>query len=113
MKAAKKARVDVVTSKRVIEIQQITGKEKDAQIESHIQNSLWKVLLSDGDSIISSKIILAASPNVAGDLLKNVKSQCISNIFKNDIVPVRAVCLDIALSKLPSPDKPVAFSIDK
>src|SRR6478609_4738358 len=113
MKVAQKAKIDIVTSKRVIEIQQITGKETNRQTESHVHNSRWKVLLSDGNSIISSKVIIADSPNVACDLLKNIKSQYVSNICNKAMVPVRAACLDIALKKLPHPDKPVAFAIDK
>ncbi len=113
MKEAQKAKIDVVTNKRVNEIQQITGKETNRQTESIIHNSLWKVLLSDGNSIISSKVIIAASPNAVNDLLKNINPQYVSNIFKKDIMPVRAACLDIALSKLPHPDKPVAFAIDE
>jgi hypothetical protein len=69
--------------------------------------------LSDGNIIISSNVIIAASPNVAGDLLKNIKSQYMSEICKENIVPVRASCLDIALTKLPHPDRPVAFAIDE
>ena len=57
--------------------------------------------------------MIAASPDVAGDLLKNIKSQYVSDICKKDIVPVRAACLDIALTKLPHPDQSVAFAIDK
>jgi phytoene dehydrogenase-like protein len=113
IKEAQKAKTDIVTSKRVIEIQQITGKEINRQTTSHNHNSLWKVLLSDGNKVISSKVIIAASPNVAGDLLKNIKSQYVSEIFKKNIVPVRAACLDIALTKLPHPDQPVAFAIDE
>jgi len=113
MKEAQKAKIDIVTSKRVIEIQQITEKETSRQTESHVHNSRWKVLLSDGNSIISSKVIIAASPNVVSDLLKNIKSQYVSNIFNKAMLPVRAACLDVALKKLPHPDKPVAFAIDK
>ncbi|MGN6559983.1 MAG: phytoene desaturase family protein [Candidatus Nitrosocosmicus sp.] len=113
MKEAQKAKIDVVTSKSVIEIRQITGKEINRQIESHIHNNRWKVLLSDGNSIISSKVIIAASPNVAGDLLRNIKSQYMSDIDKKDMVPVRASCLDVALTRLPYPDRPVAFATDE
>jgi hypothetical protein len=113
MKEAQKAKIDIVTSKRVIEIQQITGKEINIKTESHVHNCRWKVLLSDGNSIITSKIIIASSPGVTCDLLKNIKSQYVLNICNKDIVPVRAACLDIALTKLPHPDKPVAFAIDK
>ena len=113
MKQAQKAKIDVVTSKRVIGIQQITGKEIDRQIEPLVHNNRWKVLLSDGNSIISSIVIIAASPNVAGDLLKNIKSQYVPGIGKKDIVPVTAACLDIALTRLPYPDRPVAFAIDE
>jgi len=113
MKVAQKAKIDVVTSKRVIEIQQITGKETNRHTESHTHNSRWEVLLSDGNSIISSKVIIAASPNVAWDLLKNINPQYVSKIFNKDIMPVRTACLDVALSKLPHPDKPVAFAIDE
>ena len=72
-----------------------------------------QILLSDGNIIISSKLIIAASPNVVYDLFKDKNIQVVSNIPIKEIEPVMASCLDIALSILPHPDRPVAFAIDR
>jgi phytoene dehydrogenase-like protein len=113
MKVAKKAKIDIVTSNRVIEIEPIPEKETSKQTESYIYNSKWKVLLSDGNSIISTKVIIATNPSVGSDLLKNIKTPNILNMFNKNMVPVRAACLDVALSKLTRNKNQVAFAIDE
>ncbi|HEY0579109.1 MAG TPA: FAD-dependent oxidoreductase, partial [Candidatus Nitrosocosmicus sp.] len=110
---AQKAKVKIITGKRIVNIQELREERSKKQTELNFFNTRLQILLSDGNRIIPLKLIIAASPNVVYELFKDKKTQVISNIVDKEIEPVRAACLDIALSDLPHPNRPVAFAIDR
>jgi phytoene dehydrogenase-like protein len=113
MTEAKKAKVKIITGKRIVNIKELGEEQRKKQTELNYSDTRLQILLSDGNIVITSKLIIAASPNVVYDLFKDKKIQVVSDIHIKEIEPVMASCLDIALSSLPHPDRPVAFSIDK
>jgi phytoene dehydrogenase-like protein len=66
----------------------------------------WRVRLRDGSTLAARAVVVAATPAVVGDLLG--ASAC-----PPDLVPVRAACLDLALSRLPEPRARFALGIDR
>jgi hypothetical protein len=113
MAEAQKAKVKIITGKRIVNIKELGEEQSKKQTELNFSDSRLHILLSDGNTVISSKLIIAASPNVVYDLFKDKKIQVVSDIHIKEIEPVMASCLDIALSSLPHSDRPVAFAIDK
>ncbi|HEY6884902.1 MAG TPA: hypothetical protein VI278_12795, partial [Nitrososphaeraceae archaeon] len=65
---------------------------------------------------LTSTLVIAGSPTDAQGLLRDTKQDFLSHIVGTrsgrKTYPVRAACLDIALSTLPNPSIPVAFGID-
>src|SRR5690606_33827426 len=55
--------------------------------------------------------ILAVEPAVAAKLVEGPGAAALQR-WADAAVPVRAACLDVALSKLPNPRRPFALSID-
>ena len=110
---ALKARVRIFSGKRVSNV-------KEAIINSSISAEtimpLWKIEVSDGSSILTSTLVIAGSPMDVQGLLGDSKPDLLSYIYGKRtgrrINPVRAACLDVALSTLPNPSIPVAVGID-
>ena len=75
------------------------------------------VRLADGRTIVSSIVVAASSPAVAARLLERGETNpsLRSSLAKwaDESIPVKAACLDIALSRLPNPKATFALGIDR
>lgn len=67
------------------------------------------IRLADGRAISSKSIVLAVSPAAAAELLPG--DATLASISRS-AVPARAACLDVSVSKLPSPRRTFALGID-
>lgn len=72
----------------------------------------WLVQLANGESFAASSVLIAADPAEAATLVKEGKSTILGEWAKTTI-PVRAACLDLALTHLPEPQARFALGIDK
>jgi phytoene dehydrogenase-like protein len=107
--AAQEAKVRIVKGKRVVDVEE----QGDSNNSTSLASS-WQSHFSDGDRILASVLIIAASPRDAYKLFRyNNKPNFLSHIIDGgEKKPVRAACLDIALSNLPNPNAPVAYGIE-
>jgi len=71
----------------------------------------YELTLAGGTRISARGVILAVEPGVAAKLVDGPGASALRR-WANEAVPVRAACLDVALSKLPNPRRPFALSID-
>lgn len=71
----------------------------------------YTVTLADGRRVTARSVILAVEPTVAAKLVEGPGAAALQR-WADAAVPVRAACLDVALSKLPNPRRPFALSID-
>lgn len=104
---AQDAKVRIVKGKRVVDVV-----EQEDSSNSRSLASSWRIHLSDGTRISASILIIAGSPRDAYELFRYNKPNILSYIINAEQKPVRAACLDIALSTLPNSNAPVAFGID-
>jgi phytoene dehydrogenase-like protein len=103
---AQEAKVTIVKGRRVVHVV-----ERHSDNNSTYSTCPWEVHLSDGSGMLASVLIIAASPRDAYELFRmrpNIMSYVIDTVKR----PVRAACLDVALSTLPNSSVPVAFGID-
>ena len=110
MLEALKAKVRINTGKRVTSVKEavITASKSTAM-------PLWKIHVSDDSSILASTLVIAGSPADVEGLFGDTKPNFLSHVVGRTMRrtnPVRAVCLDVALSTLPNPSIPVAWGID-
>lgn len=70
------------------------------------------VELADGTRLTSRAAILATDPITANRLLALPETDPLSKWF-SDRVPVHAACLDVALRRMPIPERNVAFGLKK
>jgi phytoene dehydrogenase-like protein len=68
------------------------------------------VRLDTGESIAAERVIVAATPQAALDLVEGGSSWLKRNV--EAAIPVKAACLDVALSTLPRPNATFALGID-
>jgi phytoene dehydrogenase-like protein len=68
------------------------------------------VILADGTRIAARAVILAASPGAASALLP---ASAILAAYARDLIPIRAACLDVALTSLPVPRSLFALGLDR
>ena len=66
----------------------------------------WSVRLRDDTTLAARAVVIAASPAGAGELLARAD-------WPGATIPVRAACLDLALSRLPEPRARFALGIDR
>ncbi len=67
------------------------------------------ITLASGDRVAADEIVLAVSPNAAAELTQLPALQALAT----QLTPVRAACLDLALSKLTEPRRVFALGIDR
>ena len=84
---------------------------KVAGVERAMSGRVEGVRLDDGRAYRASTVVLAASPVLASSLLEGGEQTSLSQWAANAI-PVKAACLDIALSRLPDPRARFALGID-
>ncbi len=70
----------------------------------------WRVTLADGRALSARAVILAADPATCASLAPDVPDIAAA---AGRVAPVRAVCLDLALSALPAPGNGFALGVDE
>ena len=70
------------------------------------------VQLRDGSSLQAEAVVIAASPDLAADLVVDGRATALGR-YATDAVPARAACLDVALETLPVPRATFALGIDE
>jgi phytoene dehydrogenase-like protein len=70
------------------------------------------VQLAGGERLRCRAAVLAVGPETACDLLDPAADSPVVRWTKG-CIPIRAACLDVALSRLPRPDRCVAFGLDR
>ena len=70
------------------------------------------VRLRDGTLVRSSAVVIATAPREAARLVDGARRQVLSRIVER-LLPARIACLDVALSRLPVPDRPVVQDLDR
>jgi phytoene dehydrogenase-like protein len=69
------------------------------------------VRLRDGSLVPASAVVLATGPRDAARLVDGGRHQRLRRIVES-LLPARIACLDVALSRLPVPDRPVVQDLD-
>jgi phytoene dehydrogenase-like protein len=88
-----------------------TGAKVEA-VERQAEGAVKAVRLADGRRYQSDVVILAASPQLAAALVENSENTSLAK-WAAESIPVKAACLDIALSRLPVAKATFALGIDK
>jgi phytoene dehydrogenase-like protein len=83
------------------------GRATSVDTAGHVVNG---VTLADGSRIAARAVIVAASPAAASALLPD---SAVLAAYARDLVPVRAACLDVALSALPDRRATFALGVDR
>jgi phytoene dehydrogenase-like protein len=84
---------------------------KCVAVERDGDGSVSAVRLDNGDAIAADRVIIAATPQAALDLVHRSGSAWLKRQAE-DSIPVKAACLDVALSTLPRPNATFALGID-
>ena len=69
------------------------------------------VRLRDGSLVRASAVVLASSPRDAAKLVEGGEHPAMCQIVEG-LTPARIACLDVALERLPVPDRPVVQDLD-
>jgi phytoene dehydrogenase-like protein len=80
-------------------------------IECGISGRVEAVRLDDGRAYKASTVVLASSPAIAASLVERGDRTSLSQ-WAASAMPVKAACLDVALSRLPDPRARFALGID-
>ena len=85
----------------------------DAQVESvEISDGHARgVRLRDGSLVRASAVVVATSPRDAARLVDGGEHPAMHQIVEG-LIPARIACLDVALERLPVPDRPVVQDLD-
>jgi phytoene dehydrogenase-like protein len=87
--------------------------EKKAIKVKRIDSSGWKVLLSDKTEVSAKIVVIAAGPNDAYSLFDDNERPDVLSKAAKEAKPIRLVCLDVALSRLPDKDITFALGVDR
>ena len=71
----------------------------------------WGVRLRDGSHVRASAVVVATSPQDAAKLVDGGEHPVMCQIVEG-LIPARIACLDVALERLPVPDRPVVQDLD-
>ena len=72
----------------------------------------FEVTLKDNETIFAQNILSTASPIETANMLQDHK-QSSKVEFLNELLPVRAACMDVVLKKVPEPKTSFAMSMDQ
>jgi phytoene dehydrogenase-like protein len=72
----------------------------------------WSVRLADGSALDAGSVVIAAGPDAAAEALSGAERTLVRG-WADRAVPVKAACLDLALSRLPQPRATFALGIDQ
>ena len=88
-----------------------TGMRVDA-VTRDATGEINGVRLADGTEVEASTVVVASSPSVLSALLEGFRQTSLAS-WADKAIPVRAACLDLALSHLPKPKATFALGIDR
>jgi phytoene dehydrogenase-like protein len=88
-----------------------TGVRIDA-VTRDADGSISGVRLADGTNIRASMVVIASNPSTVVRLLENGSDTSLRK-WSETAIPVRAACLDVALSRLPKAHATFALGIDR
>jgi len=88
-----------------------TGARADA-VTRDAAGAVAGVRLADGRLIETSTVVIASNPSAAVRLVEDADRTSMSK-WGDRAIPVRAACLDVALSRLPRPKATFALGIDR
>ena len=81
-------------------------------VERNVNGAVKAVRLADGRLYESGIVVIASSPKLAASLVENSENTLLAK-WAEESIPVKAACLDIALSRLPFAKATFALGIDK
>jgi phytoene dehydrogenase-like protein len=70
------------------------------------------VRTEDGRLLRTTNVVIASSPAIAARLVEDGERSSLQT-WAREAIPVKAACLDVALSSLPAPRATAAFSVDR
>jgi phytoene dehydrogenase-like protein len=70
------------------------------------------VRLGDGRELEASTVVVASSPSIVAAMVENSEQTSLAG-WADQAIPVRAACLDLALSQLPKPKTTFALGMDR
>jgi phytoene dehydrogenase-like protein len=70
------------------------------------------VRTEDGRLLRTTNVVIASSPAIAARLVEDGEHSSLQT-WVHEAIPVKAACLDVALSSLPAPRVTAAFSVDR
>jgi phytoene dehydrogenase-like protein len=88
-----------------------TGTKIDA-VERDAAGAVRAVRLNDGRSFFSPAVVIASSPQVAVSLVERGRETSLAR-WADEMVAVRAACLDVSLKHLPRPKVTFSLGIDR
>jgi phytoene dehydrogenase-like protein len=88
-----------------------TGTKIDA-VERDAAGAVRAVRLNDDRSFFSSAVVIASSPQVAVSLVERGRETSLAR-WADEMVAVRAACLDVSLKHLPRPKVTFSLGIDR
>ena len=89
--------------------------ETGAKVEAVTRNAagaVERVCLADGRTVVSSTVVIASSPSGVVAMVEDGDLTSLAH-FADEAIPVKAACLDLALSRLPLPTNTFALGIDR
>lgn len=88
----------------------IEGAHVESVATSDGENRSTEVILSTGEKLSSSNLIVAVAPSAARQLLEHSKYL---EQLASEFIPIKAACLDLALTKLPNEKLKFVFNLDE
>lgn len=85
---------------------------KVERVERQASGAVGGLRTADGQVVYATNIIVAASPAVAAALVERRDQSQLAR-WADESIPVRAACLDLALTRLPKAKALYAFGIDR
>lgn len=88
-----------------------TGVKVEA-VERDVSGTVTGVRTEDGRVLVTTKVVIASSPAIAARLVERGKDSSLQK-WADEAIPVKAACLDVALSSLPQPRAFAGFGVDR
>jgi phytoene dehydrogenase-like protein len=88
-----------------------TGAKVEA-VERDVSGTVTGVRTEDRRVLVTTKVVIASSPAIAARLVERGKDSSLQK-WADEAIPVKAACLDVALSSLPQPRAFAGFVVDR
>jgi len=85
---------------------------KAGMVERNSAGQVMGVHLANGEVYKTQNVIIASSPAIAVELVEGGRRTSLQS-WAEDAIPVKAACLDVALTHLPKPGATFALGIDR